>query len=395
MPTDFPPSGDPNDTRPPYQPVNYDERFHGPVTVRTALANSYNIPAVKALQFVGIYGNDGLIAFANRLGIHTFDRQDYGLSLTLGGGEVTLLDMASAFGTFANNGKRVPPFAITKITDYQGKTVFEYTPPAGQQVIRPEHAFLINSILSDNEARTPMFGANSVLNLPFQVAAKTGTTNDFRDNWTMGYTPDLAVGVWIGNADYTPMQDVTGLSGAAPVWSSFMQFAVPQLTGGNPTPFSRPDGIEERVICAVSGTEPSEYCPQQRAEFFAAEQPPRPKQDDLWKKAVIDTWTGLGASAECADFTEEKFTLNVSDPWALTWIKDTDQGREWAASVGFEVPDSICSQARMQRRRPAPADHFRRDQRKPDHLAQPAGYLCGDQSHGEFQGLQPAMGSGR
>jgi penicillin-binding protein 1C len=354
VPTDFPPSGDPNDPRDPYQPVNYDGRFHGPVTVRSALANSYNIPAVKTLQFVGIYGDNGLIAFANRLGIHTLDRQDYGLALTLGGGEVTLLDMVSAFGTFANNGVRVPPFAITKITDYQGKTVFEYTPQAGQQVVRADHAFLINSILSDNEARTPMFGSNSVLNLPFQAAAKTGTTNDFRDNWTLGYTPDLAVGVWIGNADYTPMQDVTGLSGAAPAWSSFMQFAVPHLTGGNPTPFSRPAGVEERVICAVSGTEPSEFCPQQRAEFFAANQPPLPKEEDLWKKVMIDTWTGLRASAECSDFTEEKFTLNVSDPWGLTWIKDTGQGRDWAASVGFEPPVLFVPQRECRASDPRP-----------------------------------------
>jgi penicillin-binding protein 1C len=338
VPTDFPPSGDPNDTRSPYQPVNYDGRFHGPVTVRTALANSFNIPAVKTLQFVGIYGNDGMIAFAKRLGINTLTRTDYGLSLTLGGGEVTLLDMTSAFGTFGNSGKRVPPFAITKITDYQGNTVFQYTPPPGQQVIRPEHAFLITSILSDNEARTPMFGANSVLNLPFPVAAKTGTTNDFRDNWTLGYTPDVAVGVWIGNADYTPMQDVTGLTGAAPAWSSFMQFAEQQLTSGNPTPFTRPPGIEERVICAISGTEPSEYCPQQRSEYFAPNQPPKPKEDDLWKKVRIDTWTGLMTSAECPDFSDEKFTLNVDDPWALNWIKDTDQGRNWASSVGFEQP---------------------------------------------------------
>lgn len=338
VPTNFPPSGDPNDQREPYQPVNYDGRFHGPVTAREALANSFNIPAVKALQFVGIYGSDGLISFAKRLGIQTLPSDQYGLALTLGGGEVTLLDMTSAFGTFANNGSRMPPFAITKITDYRGDVVFEYQPQAGQQVVRAEHAFLINSILSDNQARTPMFGANSVLNLPFQAAAKTGTTNDFRDNWTMGYTPDLAVGVWIGNADYTPMVDVTGLTGAAPAWSSFMQYAVPQLTGGNPTPFSRPAGVEERVICAFSGTEPSEFCPQQRAEFFAAGQPPRPKEDDLWKRVAVDTWTGLRASAECPDFVEEKFTLNVTDPWALNWINDTDQGRAWAASVGFEQP---------------------------------------------------------
>ncbi len=338
VPSEFPPSGDPNDTREPYKPVNYDGRFHGPVTVRSALANSYNVPAVKALNFIGIYNDGGLISFAKKLGIDTLTRPDYGLSLTLGGGEVTLLDITSAFGTFANNGKRVEPVAITRITDYQGNVVYEYQPPAEQQVIRSEHAYLISSILSDNTAREPMFGSNSVLNLPFQAAAKTGTTNDFRDNWTVGYTPDLAVGVWIGNADYTEMQDVSGLTGAAPAWSNFMQFAVPYLTNDTPTAFQRPPGIEERVICAVSGSEPSDNCPQQRTEIFASGQPPLAKAEDLWKKVRIDTWTGLTASAECSDFTEEKATLNVQDPWAITWIKDTEEGRAWAASIGFNWP---------------------------------------------------------
>ena len=111
-----------------------------------------------------------------------------------------------------------------------------------EQVIRAEHAFLISSILSDNEARSWMFGRNSLLNLPFQVAAKTGTTNDFRDNWTLGYTPDLVTGVWVGNADYTPMVNTTGLTGAAPIWSSFMQYAVPIVSNGAPTSFTIPPG---------------------------------------------------------------------------------------------------------------------------------------------------------
>src|SRR6185436_18238656 len=211
VPSEFPPSGDPNDTREPYRPVNYDGRFHGPVTVRTALSNSFNIPAVKTLNFVGVYDDpntpqkDGMVGMAERLGITSFTRPDYGLSLTLGGGDVSLLQLTSAYSVFANYGKKVPPVAILKIVDFEGKVVYEYQPPQPEQVIRAEHAFLISSILSDNEARSWMFGRNSMLNLPFQVAAKTGTTNDFRDNWTLGYTPDLATGVWVGNADYTPM----------------------------------------------------------------------------------------------------------------------------------------------------------------------------------------------
>ena len=364
VPTNFPPSGNPSDPRPPYQPVNYDGRFHGPVTVRTALSNSFNIPAVKALQFVGIYddpnipGEDGLIAFLRRMGIDTLTRDDYGLSLTLGGGETSLLQLTSAYSVLANGGRRMPPVAITRIEDYAGNVVYEYKPSQGEQVVRPEHAYLMSSILSDNEARTPMFGANSVLNLPFQVAAKTGTTNDFRDNLTFGYTPDLATGVWIGNADYTEMQNVTGLTGAAPAWAGFMQYAVPYLTNGNPTPFTRPGSVVERVICAISGTEPSEFCPQQRAEEFAADQPPLPKEDDLWKKINIDTWTGLKASSECSEFSKEAFTLNVQDPWAVTWIKDTDQGRAWADSMGFRSPILFVPQRECNINDPRPEIHF-------------------------------------
>jgi penicillin-binding protein 1C len=344
VPSEFPPSGKPDDTRPPYIPVNYDSRFHGPVTLRYALANSYNIPAVKTLQFVGIYDDpatpneDGIIAFTRRLGIQSLNRTDYGLSLTLGGGEVTLLELTSAFATFANQGRRVPPVAISRILDFTGKEVYRYDGPIGEQVVRPEHAFLISSILSDNEARTPAFGANSVLRLPFQAAVKTGTTNDFRDNWTVGYTPDVAVGVWVGNPDYTPMVNTSGVSGAAPVWAKVIQQAIQSLTGGNPSTFIRPAGVVEQVICEISGTLPSQWCPRQRSELFAADQPPLPKEKDLWQKVTIDTWTSLLASPACANFIDDKYVLNVTDEWARKWIRKQPDGQKWAAQMGFEQP---------------------------------------------------------
>ena len=150
-----------------------------------ALANSFNIPAVKALEFVGIYDDpntpekEGMIGMAEKLGITTFTRNDYGLSLTLGGGDVSLIDMTAAYSVFANGGEKMPPVAILKITNFAGDIIYEYKPEAGEQVIRPEHAYLISSILSDNEARSYTFGRNSALNLSFPVAAKTGTTNDY------------------------------------------------------------------------------------------------------------------------------------------------------------------------------------------------------------------------
>ncbi|HEX7556870.1 MAG TPA: transglycosylase domain-containing protein, partial [Leptolinea sp.] len=335
VPSEFPPSGDPNDPHEPYKPINYDEKFHGPVTVRTALANSYNVPAVKTLQFIGIYDNpktaakDGFINFAKRMGISTLDRPDYGLSLTLGGGEVTLLDMTSAFSIFANQGVKVDPIAILRIEDYSGNVVFEYKPPQPVQVIRPEHAYLISSILSDNKAREPMFGANSILHMPFDAAAKTGTTNNFRDNWTMGYTPDLAVGVWVGNADYSPMQNTTGLTGAAPIWSAFMREADPKITNDNPTPFKRPGGIVDKVICSVSGTEPSGDCPDARSEIFVSDQLPLPKNKDFYSNITIDTWTGYLASGTCQEFQKSVKAMSVDDEWGRKWLKDSDQGKAW------------------------------------------------------------------
>lgn len=345
VPSQFTPSGRPDDQMPAYEPVNYDGRFHGPITVRTALSNSFNIPAVKALEFIGVYDDpntpvkDGMIGMAERLGITSLTRTDYGLALTLGGGEVSLLEMAGGYAVLANNGKRIPPVAILKIADHTGKVVYEYQPPAGEQVIRAEHAYLMTSILSDTVARQPMFGTHPVINLPFPSAAKTGTTNDFRDNWTMGYTADLVVGVWVGNADYTPMQNTTGLTGAAPIWAAFMQEAAQRLSGGNPSPFVRPPGIVDMVVCAISGAVPSRWCPQQRNEIYASDQPPLPAKQDLWNQAALDTWTGLLASNDCKDFVdEERMMMNVTDRFARFWIRKDDNGRAWADSMGFERP---------------------------------------------------------
>ena len=349
VPTEYP-----DGANPPYVPKNYDDKFHGPMTVRTALSNSFNIPAVKALEFVGIYDDpntpekEGFISVAERLGITSLTSDQYGLALTLGGGDVSLLEMATAYSVFANGGKKVPPVAILKIVDFQGTVIDEYQPPQDDQVIRADHAFLISSILSDNDARSWMFGSNSLLNLPFQVAAKTGTTNDYRDNWTMGYTPDLVSGVWVGNADYTPMVNTTGLSGAAPIWSAFMQYAVPIVSNNNPTPFIFPAGISETIICAVSGSEPSQWCKGgQRSELFADGQPPLPRSQDLLVKTQIDTWTGLIGGDACKDFTKDEFVMNVKDEWGRKWLR-SGQGKDWLEAHEmprdpFFAPDRECS----------------------------------------------------
>lgn len=358
VPTEFP-----DGANPPYVPRNYDGTFHGGLTVRLALANSFNIPAVKALEFVGIYDDpntpeqEGMIAMAERLGITSFTRDDYGLSLTLGGGDVSLFDMTAAYSVFANGGNKVSPVAILKITTFDGEVVYEHQQPEGDQVIRAEHAFLISSILSDNEARSYTFGRNSALNLSFQVAAKTGTTNDIRDNWTMGYTPDLVTGVWVGNADYTPMLSSSGLSGAAPIWSQFMEYAVPYLTNGLPTPFTRPSGIVDRVVCRLGGTEPTNQCGGEYTEIFASDQLPLPREQGLIRRVNIDLWTGYEASNECDGPTDERLVMNVKDPWAIKWF-ETGDGKAWLIDQGLDENPKIAPERECKEGDPQPKIGF-------------------------------------
>jgi penicillin-binding protein 1C len=205
-----------------YRPVNYSRNFHGPVTVRTALANSYNVPAVKLLDRLGVAR---MLEKARAMGIHSLNRGSdwYGLSLTLGGGEVTLLDLSTAYHTIANGGQYVPPLSVLSITDSEGRPMMEDPAPAATPVLSPATAFLVTDILSDNQARIPAFGPNNFLQLSRPAAAKTGTTDDYRDNWTVGFTRYLLTGVWAGNTDGRPMQRSSGSTGAAPIWNAFME----------------------------------------------------------------------------------------------------------------------------------------------------------------------------
>ncbi|HSD84140.1 MAG TPA: PBP1A family penicillin-binding protein, partial [Anaerolineae bacterium] len=222
----------------PYVPKNYDLQFHGPVSAREALASSYNIPAVKVLQHVGL---ERMIALARALGISTFGQPDrYGFSLTLGGGEVRLLDMALAYSAFANGGLKVDPVAVLQVADATGNVLYRNTVQHSESVLDPRVAYLITSILSDNKARAPAFGEYSTLRLTRPAAAKTGTTTDWKDAWIMGYTPDIVTGVWVGNADNKPMERVSGITGAGPIWHDFTQEA---LKGRPAQDFVRPEGL--------------------------------------------------------------------------------------------------------------------------------------------------------
>ncbi|MBX4200105.1 PBP1A family penicillin-binding protein [Candidatus Parcubacteria bacterium] len=210
-----------------YSPVDYDEKYRGPMTIRDALAQSINIPAVEALYLAGIQDS---INLAHNMGIQGLaDSNQYGLTLVLGGGEVTLLDMVSAYSTFANDGVRNPYNPVLRIEDLSGNVVQSFA-QSPKPVLPSETARMISSILSDNAARTPAYGANSVLYFPDrQVAVKTGTTNDYKDAWIVGYTPNIAVGAWAGNNDNTPMDKKVSGYIIAPLWRALMDQILPNL----------------------------------------------------------------------------------------------------------------------------------------------------------------------
>lgn len=259
------------------QPRNYDGYFHGPVLFRDALANSYNIPPIHLLKDIGI---PHFINTARKMGVDSLKEPAgfYGLALTLGGGEVPLLEMTHAFATLANEGQRPKLDSVLKITDSRGNVVFDAQQnrlPA-TNAIDPKIAYIITDILDDDQARIPAMGANNPLALPFPAAVKTGTTNDFRDSWTIGYTPGVVVGVWMGNSNGRPMNDLPGLRGAAPLWNHIMQtiYADEAMqrslwVNGGPaqTAFIQPQGIESKLVCLPQGTGGSN-CTASRTDWF-------------------------------------------------------------------------------------------------------------------------------
>jgi len=306
-----------------YTPANYGLVEHGPVLVREALASSYNIPAVVALEHIGM---ERFVEFVSTLGLDNLaDNTDVDLSITLGGGEVRLIDLAEAYSAFANGGYDIEPQYILQITKADGTTLFEYeTPALSRRVIDEGIAHIITDILSDNNARIPSFGDNSPLSLGFPAAAKTGTTTDFRDNWVMGYTPDLVVGVWVGNANNTPMLDVTGVSGAGPIYNLFMR----TVKRGKITPnFVEPDGLIHREVCSLSGLLPTEACTRRINELFLTGTQPT-EYDSFHQMFPIDTETGLLA-------TDETPPEQVRDQ---TFLVLPQEARDWAIRKGLPQP---------------------------------------------------------
>jgi membrane peptidoglycan carboxypeptidase len=276
------------------------------------------------------------------MGITTFDDPDrLGLAVTLGGGEVRLLELAAAYGAFANGGYRVQPKAVLRVEDADGQIVWSQgqvstssaVTAEREQVLDERVAYLISDILSDDLARIPSFGDGSVLELSRPAAVKTGTTTDYRDNWTVGYTPDLVVGVWVGNADNETMRDISGISGAAPIWHDFMEAA---LKGRPVREFGRPDGLVEVEVCALSGLLPGPDCPHRVTELFLAGTEPT-ETCTMHRRIAVDRATGLRATGATPPDRIVERVYTILPPAA----------QEWARQQGIQQPPSHLSAVSM------------------------------------------------
>lgn len=304
-----------------YTPVNYDSFEHGIVPVREALGSSLNIPAVKVLQHVGI---ENAINLAQRLGVTSLgEAGQYDLSLVLGGGRISLLELSTAYATLANNGYYTGHTSILDIHDADNRLLYKPDLKPPFQVLDPRVVWLISDILSDDSARSTGFGLNSTLKLDRTVAVKTGTTTNFHDNWTIGYTPDLVVGVWVGNSGYEAMRNVTGLTGAAPIWYEVMR----GLLEGRPDhPFTRPDGLTQVEVCDLSGLLPTSACPNTYMEWFIVGTEPT-QTDSTHQQIWIDALTKSLAT----DSTP------IEQRQSITVLDLPVEAREWARRQGLPL----------------------------------------------------------
>ncbi len=317
----------------PYVPENYTRDYSGPVSMRSALARSLNIPAVEAMSIAGI---DNVLRTAHRMGITTLDQSldHYGLSLTLGGGEVKLIDETYAFTVFANNGtmygapvsedelrpnfRELNPVSILRVEDRNGKVLYQLDKPESRQILDARLAYLITNILSDRQARIPAFGRPNALELSNDrpAAAKTGTTNNFSDNWTVGYTPQLAVGVWQGNKDGDDyMINTPGSRGASYIWHAVMEYAhqdKPILS------FADPGGLQEVTVCAVSGLKPNGDCPTRTELMIPGTEPT--EMDALHQSYPVNRETGNLATIYTPPELVEHRVYTILPPEAQDWI---------------------------------------------------------------------------
>jgi len=318
-----------------YTPDNFDKRFRGPVTLRRALGNSLNIPAVKVLQFVGV---KEAVHLARTLGLQSLSEdKPYGLSFTLGGTEVKLLELAGAYAALANSGHVVTPHAILRVEDSNGQVIDEAPPSPGEQVVDPRLTFEITDMLADNDARLETFGLNNPLRLSRPAAVKTGSTDDYRDSWSVGYTPSLLAGVWVGNSDGRPMRFVLGSSGAGIIWHEFMERA---LEGEPVEWYDPPEGLVRGTVCANSGYLPGPECGRTVTDWFLAEHPPHAANAPR-ARVAINTRSNKLATAYCplSEIAFRTFGGNPSGegPYAPTEYCDLHGPQTGRAAAPWEA----------------------------------------------------------
>lgn len=339
--------------KPDYIPKNYDGKFRGPVQIRNALANSINVPAVKMTALVGI---KDILKTSFDMGLSTLEPTDdntkrFGLSLTLGGGEVKLIDLTGAFGVFATGGVKNETYAIEKIMDSNGKVIYEHKKVSGRRVLPDDISYLISNILSDNNARKDVFGLNSYLNISGKsVAVKTGTTDDKRDNWTVGYTPSVAVGVWVGNNDNSAMDPklASGVTGAAPIWNRIMRDAIANKKNED---FKRPDSIIDMDVDAFGGDGLPYSGKPTRKEIFIKGTEPK-SQSTIYKKLKLSKGDNnkLANAVEIAggNYDEKDFYVFTEDDPISTDGKNRWQDgiNAWASQQSdpmYKPPTEISS----------------------------------------------------
>lgn len=334
-----------------YRPENYDRQYHGPVSLRNALARSYNIPAIKVMGLVGVAD---ALRMAHRMGINGLNRglDFYGLNLVLGGGEVTLLDHTYAYSVIANGGSMIGepvlatqqrtgyrslnPVSVLQVRDSAGNILKKYEAPQSERIFSVETAYLMADMMSDDVARAPAFGANTVLTLSDRrVAAKTGTTNGFKDNWTVGFTPQLTVGVWVGNTDNESMKNVTGLSGAAPIWNAVMAY---YHQGLSVVWYDRPSTITTRTICSPSGLLPTPSCQETRNEMFVAGTEPT-LSDTVWQPFEVDKTTGKLAAPSTPPENRESRVYMILPQEAADWVRENGIAQPPTEQAEMRVED--------------------------------------------------------
>ncbi len=318
-----------------FAPRNYDQRFRGPVLLRQALGSSLNLPALEVSSRLG---PPRLLAALHRFGFASLDRdaEHYGVGLALGDGEVTLLELAAAYAALARGGELLAPRFVLSRSGSTGERGAPAAQPA-RRVLRAELAALLSDVLSDDAARAAGFGRDSVLTFPFPVAAKTGTSKGFRDNWALGYTREVTVGVWVGNFDGAPLRDASGITAAGPAFHELMLVA---MLGREPAPLFDPQLLAGAEICALSGKTPGAYCRARRLERFEPGHLPR-ESCDIHVEAHVDA-SGREVDSSCGG------SVQVLERYP-------DQYVSWARQAARPLADVYLSPSCPPRAREAPA----------------------------------------